>query len=179
MRNAFAIFFLVIFALYNLGHILYIQLGPIQVTKQWYKKVIDENDHRLTTLEIPVNLPPYTVDHEEYRYVDGLLTIEGKPYRKVFQKIARDTLFVKVLPDHLSKSFLKSVADWVHSVNDTDDEKSQSGKETSTPPTIKEYLVGEIFSFYPIKNPPFQPEGGYFKDFERIYIQVTSPPPKA
>ena len=161
-----------------MGHVLYFNLAPIHIAKKWHQQIISEDDPRLLSLKFPAVLPPYVVDQASYQYVDDKIHIEGEPYRKVYQKIARDTFFIKVLPDHLSRTFQNSLFEWIHSVNDNGDKKTKPGNQENIPVAIKEYVLCAFYSFYPLNNHFRLQDSIYFNGMESVERTVPTPPPR-
>lgn len=176
MRKFGAIFFLVTFLLYNTGHLAYLYLGPMQIAQHWYQEVIDINDKRLKTLRIPIELPAYAVAQHTYQYTDGIIEKNGITYRKVYQRIAYDTMYVKVLPDHLYTDFQNSISDWIDTVNDN---TTHQGNERTAPPSIKEFFVEKILAFTFINHQEIRTKTGHAYDLKSTFQQVPTPPPRA
>lgn len=179
MRRSYAIFFLILFNLYTLGPILYQYYAPRSITKQWQSRIIKQDDPRLKELKVPMQLPPYTRNQEDFTFTDGKVELEGLTYRKVFKKLSQDTLYLKVIPDDLSITYQESLQVWINSVHDENKETSKSSNSKELNPTfLKEYVVKEFHDFRAIVTIVPSSDFGHLVQEENCFVKVPTPPPQ-
>lgn len=121
MRKIIAIFFLSLFLLYHVGYIGYYWYSLKQIDLKYRSLVsYDGPVHRIS---IPISLP-YWNDQQSYAPTYGKLVIDGKIYRKVLQKYAKDAIHLVLVEDRLTKKLNHSLADWLNTMNGANSEQS-------------------------------------------------------
>lgn len=93
------------------GYRLMFDLLQQKANKQLVAK-LDNNEYSdadLITLTVPLSMP-YLTDSKDFERKDGEITIDGKIYHYVKQKISRGNLILKCLPDE-QKMHLQNAKD--------------------------------------------------------------------
>ena len=77
----------------------------------------DYNDADLITLTIPLSMP-YLTDSKDFESKDGEITLNGKVYHYVKQKISQGNLILKCLPDEQQTHLQNARADFFKLANE-------------------------------------------------------------
>lgn len=126
------------------------------------------NDAELVTLTVPLSMP-YISDSKDFEKKDGEITVNGKVYHYVKQKISQGNLVLMCLPDE-AKTNLKSAKDEFfklanelnnNAASKKSGESSQLAKlvisdyEQLQTTSIKPYLQGQLTKSFLHKNSSF------------------------
>lgn len=115
MRKASSILLLIVFFLYHIGYYVIYLSSWYQIELMWENKMendsLDESRFQLKSL--PLSLP-YQYSQEHFQSVSAKVEIEGKLYRVVKQRYAKDTLHIIYVKDlrseDLNEAFNKFVS---------------------------------------------------------------------
>lgn len=122
-------------------------------------------DRELITVKIPINLP-YQIDWKGFERVDGEVSVNGKIYRYVKQRVYRDTLILLCLNDKEKTSLKKRAAEYFQQVNDLT-------AETNKKPVFKNSKL-DFFEEMRITFPKLYPhQASYSRYHERLHSLVV------
>lgn len=175
MRKSLSIFFLSLFLLYHVGYLGYYWYSARKIDDQWLGKVEITPDMKHVT--IPVDLP-YWSNQEAYQPTHGKININGKRYRKVFQKYDSNKIHLLLAEDRASEQLERSIADWVRMMTDT--ETPESGKADLLKSAIKEYVPNQsTFLSDPITLIAESHPAGFYQASEgNLFAEHITPPPQ-
>jgi len=177
LRKLFSILLLLLFPLFHMGYyFVYIALVH-QNDQNWIamdRK--DLNPARLRTVSYPITLP-YQADQSEFTNLDLSIQIDGKFYRVIKGRYARDTLHLVYVDDYSNDRIHNMFSMWVgqitgqqkatkdHFTLDNRLEKPFYKRESSP---AKSNLYG-ISVRYP---------GQISMKIEPVYLSIPVPPPE-
>lgn len=173
LRRSLSIFFLVLFLLYQVGFLAYYWYSAEQINEQWLSLVEITPDMKHVT--IPVALP-YWNNQDEYQPTHGKININGKLYRKVFQKYYMNEIHLIIAEDLATAQLQRSVADWVRMMTDM----PNNGKSSLLKSVTKEYICDEdVF----LSEPPIVIEekgltSMYIASEGKVFAEKHTPPPQ-
>lgn len=178
MRRLLAIMLLSILLFYHAGYYGFYINALFKLESSWKLKIEngDLPENLLQTKSIFITFP-YLPDQENFQPVSEKLELDGKFYRVVKQKYAKDTLHIVYINDIEREQLKISFNEWIQSI--TQKPISKEGKQVIVTNLTKNYLPcnfdyqleSNLFSilnhssFYhlPVKSP---------------YLPIHTPPPK-
>jgi hypothetical protein len=101
--------------LYQTGFYLFYLTEKYRIANDW-KGNFEGNGHGLLSKSIPITLP-YQADQEEFQPVLKIIDANGRFYRVIMQKYAKDTLHIVYQSDKNSENLHASLKDWVNSIS--------------------------------------------------------------
>lgn len=174
MRKFSSIFFLFVFLLYHAGYLGVYWLATKQIDQYWSSKLTYEG--HIKRIAIPMSLP-YWGGHEDYRPADGMFELDGKMYRKVLRKYARDTVHLVIVEDNLTTQLHKSIREWIQL--STESNSDENSKTTLLKASAKDYVTYDSLIELTIPNTATtQHNTLYYTDKSVGKSDVSSPPPK-
>ncbi|CAN5589176.1 hypothetical protein BH23BAC1_BH23BAC1_49710 [soil metagenome] len=178
MRRLLAIMLLSILLFYHAGYYgLYIN-ALYQLESSWNFKIEsgDLPENLLQTKTIAVTFP-YQPDQQEFQPVSEKLEIEGKFYRIVKQKYAKDTLHIVYVNDLEREQIQSSFNEWIQSM--TQKSVSKDGKQIVLTILTKNYLsIYFYFNFDTILSADLIHFTSYHSSFQLPILNIPTPPPK-
>ncbi|HLF35474.1 MAG TPA: hypothetical protein VI583_14610 [Cyclobacteriaceae bacterium] len=152
MKTLFASGLLSIFLLYQAGYyVFYLSLERRQ--GDYWKDKVEQNHLEgdiLIGRSIPISFP-YQPDQEEFQPVLETFESEGKVYRVLKQRYARDTLHILYIDDHQGKQMKNSLRHWLisisHSPSAGDNQIVWDGLEKSFIPNHFEFAAIHLYKF--------------------------------
>ena len=96
----------------------------------------DYNDADLVTLTVPL-LMPYIADSKDFESKDGEITLNGKVYHYVKQKISQGNLVLMCLPDEQKTHLQNAKDDFFRLANELQNNTSSSKKSGENGQVIK------------------------------------------
>ncbi len=94
------------------------------------------NDAELITLTVPLSMP-YITDSKEFESKDGEITLNGKVYHYVKQKISQGNLVLMCLPDEQKTHLQNAKDDFFRLANELQNNNSSSKKSGESSQIIK------------------------------------------
>ncbi|MEP4534923.1 MAG: hypothetical protein ABJ004_17650 [Cyclobacteriaceae bacterium] len=177
MKRVGSILLLILFLAIHVGHLGYYWYGLKKIDNQWLEHV--EVHSELTHITVPVTLP-YWNTQSEYKSTYGSITIEGKKYRKVYQKYDSNGLHLLLAEDYRTLALKQSISDWIQMTTDTE---SSSGNSTSD---LIKTLSKEYTSLYLIcfESKLRELTSGYGASFQQVALLdgfelISTPPPRS
>jgi len=144
VKKTLTVFMLVVFLLNVLGF-YGVFLGLKFSNSLQAMRAMDEDRYSLEnsiTFKVPLTVPYYTGNEDEYKRVDGEFEHNGEVYRMVKQKLFRDTLYIVCINDQKSKSINEAMSDYVKTFSDKPaSAKQQNVKSLSF---LKDYFSTSI-----------------------------------
>ncbi len=139
LKRIIAILLLGCFTLYHFGYYVFYFSMKIQIESNWSDEVFSENpnnqDH--SVLDIPLTLP-YMADQEEFQVTNTSFEKDGKFFRVIKQKYAKDTLQLVYVPDTAKRILDKTMKQWISSLIH-DKVPDGSGNTLLTKTFVKDY----------------------------------------
>lgn len=120
VRKLFAALLLTICLFSFVGYRIVFNVLENNAEKQLISKldVNNYNDESLVTIVIPVHIP-YLVNWSSFRRIDGEVSINGKVYRYVKEKVFDGKLILKCLPDYQKMKLQAAKNNFFRDQNDT------------------------------------------------------------
>ena len=178
MRNFFAICLLLLFLLYNAGYYIFYLTFNLQYENSWKEKVEDHDldPGILITKSIPITLV-YQADQKEFQPVLETIEIDGKVYRVLQQRYAKDTLHIVYIYDRTGKQMKNSLRDWINTLT----QKPSNSKNTTVWDSFEKNYIPYHLDFSLFTNSEFDKIFRVFKvsDILSPFIESLTPPPKA
>ncbi len=178
MRKFFSIYLLILFLIYNAGYYLFYLTFNIQYDNSWKEKVeYNELDPGiLITKSIPITFP-YQADQKNFLPVLESFEMNGKVYRVLQQRYAKDTLHIVYINDKTGKRMKNSLRDWLSTLT----QKPSNSKSNSVWESFeKNYLPNYLDLFLPVKESIVRIYPIFIQlDIPSPYIDSLTPPPKA
>lgn len=178
MRKKSAIILLFVFLLYHLGYYGIYLTTRYQLDNVWQDKIVNEqvNDEQLLIASVPLSIP-YQPDQNRFHPASGTFEIDGKFYRIVKQRYAKDTLHIMYVNDTTLEDLNRSLEDWLASIT----QKPTSEKSTHQlwKSVSKDFLLlTTTYNTEPVVVGETVPVGNYLQLYYSISASVPSPPPK-
>jgi hypothetical protein len=178
MRTFFAICLILMFLLYNAGYYIFYLTVNEQYDASWKEKVEDNqlDPTILQTRSIPITFA-YQADQKEFQPVLEVFEMDGKQYRILQQRYAKDTLHIVYINDQAGNQMKNSLRDWVNTLS----QKPSSSKSTTVWDGFEKNYMPNHLDFSLIVKPNIDKEFRIFISSEFIspYIDTLTPPPKA
>lgn len=174
VKKLVTISLILLFILYQIGFVAVYWVTKTQIDNHWHGTV--SYDQPLKKVSIPLSVP-YWTDQENYRPVDGLLELDGIPYRKVLQKYEKDTIHVLVVRDTMTEKLEDVTRDLITTQNSTQDKPN---KNTGIYSFLKNDLqVEDSFEWNMSEIAIFLTHNsGYNFSMCTHFISIDTPPPQ-
>ncbi|HLF35385.1 MAG TPA: hypothetical protein VI583_14165 [Cyclobacteriaceae bacterium] len=178
MKNFLSIGFLLLILLYNAGYYAFYLTVNEQHENLWEARV--ENNRldpgMIQTRSIPITFA-YQADQEKFQPVLEVFEMDGKVYRVLQQRYAKDTLHIVFVNDQTDKHLKNSLRDWVSTLT----QKPTSSKSSSVWEGFEKNYITRQLEFTFIEKPDIVQVYRTFISFEFIqpYLETSTPPPKA
>ncbi|HLF34328.1 MAG TPA: hypothetical protein VI583_08825 [Cyclobacteriaceae bacterium] len=101
--------------LYQAGFYLFYLTEKYRIANDWEGN-FEGNGHELLSKSIPITLP-YQPDQEEFQPVLEIIEANGRFYRVIMQKYAKDTLHIIYQSDKNSEELHASLVNWIDSIS--------------------------------------------------------------
>ena len=166
------------FLLYNAGYYIFYLTVDSQYEDSWKNKVeynkLDPSI--LQTKSIPITFA-YQADQEEFQPVLEVFEMEGKVYRILQQRYAKDTLHIVYIDDHATRQMKNSLRDWVNTLT----QKPTSSKNQTVWEGFEKNYMPYHLDFSLISKSRIEKVYRAFSNPEFIppFIETITPPPKA
>lgn len=178
MKNFFAICLLFLFLIYNAGYYVFYLTVNQQYENSWKEKVESNklDPGILLTKSIPITFP-YQADQENYIPVLESFEINGKVYRVLQQRYARDTLHIVYINDRTGKQMRNSLRDWISTLT----QKPANSKNTTVWDSFEKNYIPNYLDFTLIAKQKIVKVFRIFFNSELLspFIDTVTPPPKA
>lgn len=140
------------------------------------------NDKDLITLTVPLSMP-YLTDSKDFERKDGEITINGKIYHYVKQKISNGNLILKCVPD-VQKMHLENAKDNFFSLANELQNNSNSKNSGEHSQIIKlvfsDYIKTEnVVNAFAVSNVANTCTDNYFAHLQKGENLIPEQPPKA
>ncbi len=178
MKRFFSIFLLLLFLVYNAGYYLFYLTVNMQYDNAWKEKV--EYNHldqgTLITKSIPITFV-YQADQKDFLPVLQSFEIDGKVYRVLQQRYAKDTLHIVYINDQVGKQMKNSLRDWICTLT----QKPASNKTSAVWESLEKNYIPNNFNFALIAKANAVKIFRIFVSagFNSPFIPTQTPPPKA
>jgi hypothetical protein len=141
MRKISTCILLFVFLLYQAGfYLFYLSRQHFIDSAMKDISVFNDNRNRLITKSIPITFP-YQTDQDEYQPVMRVIEDNGKFYRVVMQRYAKDTLHIVYMADQDNQGLHSSLKDWVNTIS----QQSSHDKKTVTKDGLeKNYIPNKL-----------------------------------
>jgi hypothetical protein len=169
---------LFILLFYHAGYYGFYINALYQLESSWNLKIEsgDLPENLLQTKSISLTFP-YQPDQEDFQPVSEKLEIEGKFYRVVKQKYAKDTLHIVYINDIERDQLKISFNEWIYSI--TQKPVSKDGKQVILANTTKNYLpINFSFSFDSVLYDDFIKSTQYYVVVKSPFLKIPTPPPQ-
>ncbi len=179
MRKLSAIVLSLVFLMYHLGYYGVYLTTLYQLDKSWADKIEQDllSSKELLRASLPISLP-YRPDQSQFQAASGTVEIDGKYFRIVKQKYAKDTLHILYAPDSTLEGLQESFEDWMASI--TQKPASQKGNHTFWKSVSKDFLmVYSTFRAAYVTENHLTHNGIYIYSSYEVFINLLSPPPEA
>ncbi len=178
MKRFFSIFLLLLFLVYSAGYYLFYITVNMQYDNSWKEKVEynNLNQGEIITKSIPITFV-YQPDQQDFLPVLKSFEMNGKVYRVLQQRYAKDTLHIVYINDQVGKQMKNSLRDWISTLT----QKPTSDKTSTVWESFEKNYMPNCFDFTLIAK------AGVIKIF-RIFLKTDlfspfipthTPPPKA
>lgn len=178
MRTISAIILLFVFLLYHLGYYGIYLSTRYQLDNAWEDKIVNEQvaAEQLFVASVPLSIP-YQPDQNRFHPASGTFEINGKFYRIVKQRYAKDTLHIVYVNDTTLEDLNQSLEDWLASI--TQKPTSEKGGHQLWKSVSKDFLLLTVmYNAEPIVEDDAIPFGNYLQFYYNISAPVPSPPPE-
>ena len=178
MNNFLSIVFLLLILLYNAGYYIFYLTVNEQHENLWKARVENNrlDPQMIQTRSIPITFA-YQADQEEYQPVLEVFEMDGKVYRILQQRYAKDTLHIVYVNDQRDKHLKNSLRDWVNTLT----QKPTSSKSSSVWEGFEKNYITNQLDFTIIEKPDAVKVYRTYINFEFIqpFPETSTPPPKA
>lgn len=129
-------------------------------------------------MEIPLSLP-YMADEEQFRATNTLFEKDGRLYRTIKQRYAKDTLQVIYVPDTAKSNLQSAIQQWVSSLVQ-DDLPDSSSNTMLSKSFVKDYQPTEVYQLHaPVLVYGQQMTIGFiFLTYDYQFLNIHTPPPE-
>jgi hypothetical protein len=141
----------------------------------------DYDESQLITVKVPLSMP-YLTDSKDFERKDGEITIDGKIYHYVKQKVYNGELILKCLPDEQKMNLQTAKNDFFKTQNDLQNNTSKSSGENSHAVkfTVSDYVKTESSAnALALNNKINSYTDYYFVHLEKGASLIPEQPPKA
>lgn len=179
MRKVAAIILLLVFVLYHLGYYGIYMGRRYQLEQSWQHR-IDHNkpeNQQLLQASIPIALP-YSHDQADFQPASGTVEIEGKFYRIVKQRYAKDTVYILYVKDVALGEWHQSFQEWLASLTQKPASQKDSAQWWKT--VIKDIMISAFAGLSTLSAVAHVGIccGNYLMLSYEVTMQVPSPPPE-
>lgn len=177
MARLSAIFLLSTFFLYHIGYYA-LYLGTSYYIESVWENKLEKGYQDNTGFQVkavPIALP-YAFNQETYQNVSRQVLIEGKFYRVVKQKYAKDTLHIVYVNDQKTEILNESLKKWAAAF--TPQSTSKNGGKLVLNDLIKNYLPGLFSINFESRCCPRLYSSFLLPFLEHVFIFVPVPPPE-
>ncbi|MCC5938364.1 MAG: hypothetical protein JJU34_13885 [Lunatimonas sp.] len=177
MRRGTSILLLMCFFMYHFGYYILYFAYQHHLEAEWAQKIHLEDSGSQLVLEIPMRIP-YMIDNEDFHQTNIPFHLDGIAYRGIKKRFVNDAFQLVYVPDHAQIKLDLNLRSWVVSL--VPEGTQDPAKEVViTSSSIKDYLPPyPPISFDHASETSAVISTLFFTSFERIDLEVTSPPPK-
>jgi hypothetical protein len=177
MRRISTCLLLLVFLLYQAGfYLFYLAQKRIIDYKMEASRDLLMGETNLIVKSIPISFP-YQSDQEEYQPVMRVIEDNGKFYRVVMQRYAKDTLHIMYIADKDNQSLHTSLKEWVNTISQqSSHDKKMSVKDGLEKNYIPYRLVIDLSNFFRVNN------SEYYQCIPEVLVnplEKLTPPPKS
>ncbi len=178
MKNFLATGLLLLILLYNAGYYIFYLTVNERYENLWKKRVEGKqlDPGMVQTRSIPITFA-YQADQDEFQPVLEVFEMDGKVYRVLQQKYAKDTLHIVYVNDQTDKHLKNSLHEWVNTLT----QKPASSKNNSVWEGFEKNYIPNRLEFTFVEKPDIIKEYRSYINFAFIqpFIETSTPPPKA
>jgi len=139
----------------------------------------DESD--LITVKVPLSMP-YLTNWDDFKRTDGEITLHGKIYHYVKQKVYNGELILKCVPDEQKMSLQTAKNDFFKTQNDLQNNTSKNSGDNShvVKFSISDYIKTEnAAETFAVNNITNTYTDNYFAHLQKGETLIPEQPPKA
>ena len=178
MKRFFAVYLLLLFLVYNAGYYVFYLSVNAQYEDSWRQKVElnDINPDIILTKSIPITLA-YQADQENFQPVLESFEMDGKVYRILQQRYAKDTLHIVYINDQTGKQIKNSLRDWISTLT----EKPSSSKNATFWDCFEKNYISNSLDFSLMRKAEIVKVYRILTSskISSPFIDTLTPPPKA
>ena len=144
MKKLAAISLLLLLLFNFIGYRFLINALQSKAEKQLVAKLDNNeyNDDDLVTITVPLSMP-YLTDSKNFERKDGEITLNGKIYHYVKQKIYQGNLILKCLPDEQKMHLQNAKNEFFQLANDI--QSASSSKKSNGTSDIVKLVIGSVY----------------------------------
>ncbi len=145
---------------------------------------IDKSDYdesNLITVKVPLSMP-YLTNWDDFKRTDGEITLNGKIYHYVKQKVFNGELILKCLPDEQKMNLQTAKNDFFQTQNDLQNNTSKNSGENShvVKFTVSDYIQTEnSVNTLAVNSNVNSQSDSYFACLQKGQNLIPEQPPKA
>jgi len=165
------------FFMYHFGYYILYFAYQHHLEAEWAQKIHLEDSGSQLVLEIPMRIP-YMIDNEDFHQTNIPFHLDGIAYRGIKKRFVNDAFQLVYVPDHAQIKLDLNLRNWVVSLV-PEGTQDPSKEVVITSSSIKDYLPPyPLISLHHASETSAVISTLFFTSFERIDIEVISPPPK-
>lgn len=141
----------------------------------------DYDESQLITVKVPLSMP-YLTNWDDFKRTDGEITLHGKIYHYVKQKVYNGELILKCLPNEQKMNLQTAKNDFFKTQNDLQNNTSKNSGENShvVKFTVSDYVKTEnSVNALTLNNKVDSYTDYYFVHLEKGESLIPEQPPKA
>lgn len=145
---------------------------------------IDKSDYdesNLITVKVPLSMP-YLTNWDDFKKTDGEITLNGKIYHYVKEKVYNGELILKCLPDEQKMNLQTAKNDFFKTQNDLQNNTSKSSGENGhvVKFSVSDYIQTEnVVNSLAVNSNINSPGDFYFAHLQKGEILIPEQPPQA
>ncbi len=139
MNRLSAVILLVTFLLYHTGYYVFYLFSSYAIEASWGNKIgaDDFHENQLRETFLPISIP-YLPDQENFVKKTGKFELDGRFFRVLKQRYAKDTIHIIYVQDVESQHLATSFRQWIASLNP--EGAAERGSEKVLFTFVKNYL---------------------------------------